>query len=349
MACHLMTGMRDLHDVAALSLGRTLESFIERRLRQAGIPMWFLNKRPGLDPRVFLPSDRVIRDFRPDVVHTHMSVLRYVLPAILHHRVPLAVHTLHNLAEYETDTLGRGLQWLAFRGRVEPVAISREVASSIERVYGVKARYMVPNCIPVEKYRADDKVRERWRTQEGIDPGAVVFTSVARFEPQKNPFLLLDAFARLRDPRARLMLIGHGGQKDEVIHYIRERGLEPSIRMLGLRGDVPECLAASDVFVLSSNWEGNPLSVMEAMSAGLPVISTAVGGVPELVESGRSGLLVAAGDCAAFSGAMQFLLDHPETRISMSRAARAHAVDAFNLDRMVRGYRELYESALGVK
>ncbi len=349
MACHLMTGMRDLHEVAVLSLGGRFDSFIERRLRQAGIPMWFLNKRAGFDPRIFLPCDRVIRDFEPDVVHTHMSVLRYVLPAILRRRVPLAVHTLHNVAEHETDWLGRALQWLAFRGLVEPVAISREVASSIERVYGVKARHMVPNCIPVENYRGDHTVRARWRTREGIEADAVVFTSVARFEPQKNPFLLLEAFSRLRDPRALLMLIGHGRQKDEVIRYIQERRLEPSIRMLGLRGDVPECLAASDVFVLSSNWEGNPLSVMEAMSAGLPVVSTAVGGVPELVESGRSGLLIAAGDCAAFSGAMQFLLDHPETRLSMSCAARAHAAVAFPVDRMVRGYCDIYQSALGAR
>jgi glycosyltransferase involved in cell wall biosynthesis len=208
---------------------------------------------------------------------------------------------------------------------------------------------MVPNCIPVEKYRADHSVRVRWREQERIDPDAVLFTSVARFEPQKNPFMLLEAFSRLRDPRARLMLIGHGQQKAEVIRYIQERRLESSIRMLGLRGDVPECLAASDVFVLSSNWEGNPLSVMEAMSAGLPVISTAVGGVPELVESGRSGLLVAAGDCPAFSAAMEFLLEHPETRASMSCAARAHAENAFDVDHMVRGYRDIYESALGAQ
>lgn len=349
MACHLMTGMAGVHDVAALSLGREFESFIERRLRQAGIPIWFLNKRPGFDPSIFLPCDRVLRDFRPDVVHTHMSVLRYVLPAIVYRRVPLTVHTLHNLAEYETDALGRGLHWLAFRGLVEPVAISREVASSMERVYRLKARHLVPNCIPVEKYRADDAVRERWRAQEGVDPHAVVFISVARFDPQKNLFMLLDAFSRLRDPRAQLLLIGHGTQQDEIIRYIREHRLEQSIRVLGVRADVPECLAASDVFVLSSNWEGNPLAVMEAMSAGLPVVSTAVGGVPELVESGRSGLLVEAGDCPAFSGAMQFMLDHPETRISMSRAARSHAAVSFNLDRMIRGYRELYESALGAK
>jgi glycosyltransferase involved in cell wall biosynthesis len=349
MACHLMTGMADLHSVGALNLGGKFDTFIERRLRQAGVPMWFLNKRPGFDPHIFLPCDRVLREFRPDVVHTHMSVLRYVLPAIIHHGVRLAVHTLHNVAEHETDGLGRALQWLAFRGLVKPVAISREVASSIERVYGVKAPHMVPNCIPVEKYRAADHpaVRMRWRAQEGIDPEAVLFISVARFEPQKNPFLLLEAFARLRDPRARLALIGHGRQKDEVIRYIQSRGLERSIRMLGVRGDVPECLAASDVFVLSSNWEGNPLSVMEAMSAGLPVISTAVGGVPELVESGRNGLLVAAKDCAAFGAAMQFLLDHPETRASMSSAARVHAAAAFNLDRMIRGYCAIYESALG--
>ncbi|HTS74595.1 MAG TPA: glycosyltransferase [Bryobacteraceae bacterium] len=346
MACSLATSMARDHDIGALSLFPEAGSWVEERLHKARIPMWHLDKRPGFDARIYARLDRALREFRPDVVHSHMSVLRYLAPSILRRRMPAAIHTLHNLAEYENDTFGRALQWLLFRGAVVPVAISREVEQSFERVYRTKCPHLVPNCIPVESYRASGEARARWRGQEGIPEGAVVFTSTARFVEQKNPLLMIEAFARLGDPRARMVLMGRGDMRDQVVDLIRARGLEESVHLLGYRPDVAECLAASDVFVLSSNWEGNPLAVMEAMAAGLPVISTNVGGLPSLVESGRSGILVPAGDCAAFTEAMRFLADDAATRAAMSAAARAHAAGAFPLDRMIRGYSQVYEWAL---
>jgi glycosyltransferase involved in cell wall biosynthesis len=116
--------------------------------------------------------------------------------------------------------------------------------------------------------------------------------------------------------------------------------------LLGKRSEVKECLAASDVFVLSSNWEGNPLAVMEAMAAGLPVIGTRAGGVPELVESGQQGILVPLGDCFGFASAMRTLLNDPDLRAAMGKAACEHATAAFNVDRMAQGYASLYKTAL---
>jgi glycosyltransferase involved in cell wall biosynthesis len=116
--------------------------------------------------------------------------------------------------------------------------------------------------------------------------------------------------------------------------------------VLGKRDNVRECLAASDVFVLSSNWEGNPLAVMEAMAAGLPVISTAVGGVPDLVRSGEQGILVPPEDCLAFTQAMRLLFDDSAKRTAMGRAARARASTAFRVERMVEGYVSLYRATL---
>jgi glycosyltransferase involved in cell wall biosynthesis len=100
------------------------------------------------------------------------------------------------------------------------------------------------------------------------------------------------------------------------------------------------------VFVLSSNWEGNPLAVMEAMAAGLPVVSARVGGVPELVESGQQGLLIRPGDRAGFTNALRTLLNNPEKRAAMANAARARAMAAFNVDRMTQGYANLYRQAV---
>jgi glycosyltransferase involved in cell wall biosynthesis len=141
-------------------------------------------------------------------------------------------------------------------------------------------------------------------------------------------------------------MFGDGTLQEQLSAYIKANRLEDRVHLLGKRNNIPECLAASDVFVLSSNWEGNPLAVMEAMAAGLPVISTAVGGVPELVESGEHGLLVPPGDRRAFTDAMQTLLDYPEKRAAMAAAASVRASRAFSADRMAQGYASLYRTAL---
>jgi glycosyltransferase involved in cell wall biosynthesis len=275
-----------------------------------------------------------------------MSVLRYALPGLLLRSVPVVIHTLHNLAEHETDAFGRLVNWFAFRGRVLPVAISQEVAASMKRVYGLECRAIVPNGIPVERYRGSPEARIRWRARERFANDAVLFICVGRLEPQKNPLMLLRAFAALDDPRAHLIMLGEGSLRDELITFIRERELGERIHLLGKRMDIPECLAASDVFVLSSDWEGNPLAVMEAMAGGLPVIGTTVGGVPELVRSGQHGILVSAGNDRAFAEAMRILLNNVDKRLAMAEAARVHARQAFDVEGMVRGYTAIYESAL---
>jgi glycosyltransferase involved in cell wall biosynthesis len=343
---HLMVGLSQTHDVSGVSLYPAMNSSIESRLLQANIPVWHLGKRPGFDPRMFSCLDRVLREARPHVVHTHMSVLRYALPGLLGHRIPVVLHTLNNMAEHETDAFGRALQWFAFRGAVLPVAVSWAVAASVKRVYGVECKAMVPNCIPVENYRRSPADRAPWREKERFDRDAILFTCVGRLEPQKNPLLLVQAFAALNNPRTHLIMLGEGSLREQLAAYIREHGLERRVHLLGKRKEVPECLAASDVFVLSSNWEGNPLAVMEAMAAGLPVVGTAVGGVPELVESGQQGILVPPGDCAAFTDAMRTLLNDPEKRTAMANAAHARATAAFNVERMAQGYESIYRAAL---
>ncbi len=346
MACHLMVAQSESNDITGVSLHPPTGSSIESRLTAARIPLRFLRKRPGFDPRLFSALDRVFDEVQPHVVHTHLSVLRYALPGLVRRHVPVAVHTLHNMAEYENDRIGRIIQWFAFRRAVVPVAISSEVAASCKRVYGLECRAVVPNCIPVDRYRGSSSERMHWRRKQRLDQNAVVFTCVGRLEPQKNPLMLIRAFAALTDGRAHLVMLGEGSLRDQVADYVRELRLERRVHLLGKREDIREYLAASDAFVLSSNWEGNPLAVMEAMAAGLPVVATAVGGIPELVQPGEQGFLVPPGDATAFANAMQRLLDEPEQRGAMAIAARCHAVRAFNVDRMADGYANVYRQLL---
>src|SRR5262249_52098544 len=118
------------------------------------------------------------------------------------------------------------------------------------------------------------------------------------------------------------------------------------VTFLGRRSDVPEMLAAADVFVLGSRWEGNPLSVMEAMAAGLPVVVTAVGGVPELVEHGVDGFLIPPGNSTALSEAMQHLHERPGIRSRMGDSAKFHASQKFDSSLMIKAYEDLYDKLL---
>ena len=152
MATHLMIGLSESHTVGAVGLFPAAQSAVERRLAEADIPKWHLNKRAGFDPRMFASLNGVFREFRPDVVHTHMAVQRYVFPVLLRNRAVVAIHTVHNLAEHETDAFGRLVHWFAFRNHVLPIGISQEVSASVKRMYGLECKAVIPNCIPVENY-----------------------------------------------------------------------------------------------------------------------------------------------------------------------------------------------------
>jgi glycosyltransferase involved in cell wall biosynthesis len=332
-------------EARAISLGGPFGSALEEILAQDGIPVWYMGKERGFDPLVLARVTRIMEHFRPQVVHTHTYALRYAFPYMLCRRIPAMVHTVHNLAERELEWYERWVHRLAFRRGVLPVAIAREVADSIRRVYGIEDFPLIPNGIPVDTFRGPSTDAERWRNKERFAPTDVLFVCVAVLRPQKNPALLLEAFHRgpASDPRAHLLFVGEGGGalESELERQIGALGLQERVHLLGLRSDIPEILNAADVFVLSSDYEGNPLAVLEAMAAGKPVISTAVGGVPELVEGG-CGLLVPPREAQALSKAMRYMLERPEARKSMGEASARRAVERFDLRVMTEAYEDLY-------
>jgi glycosyltransferase involved in cell wall biosynthesis len=172
-----------------------------------------------------------------------------------------------------------------------------------------------------------------------------LFVCVARFAPQKNHSLLLRAFAEgpASVPNAHLMLVGDGVLQKQLESQAKDLGLAGQIHFLGLRADIPDVLGAADIFVLSSDYEGNPLSVMEAMSSGLPVVCTAAGGVPGLFKNGKEGLIVQPRDLRGLSSSMEYLLGDREARLSLGKAAERRAREQFDVSTMVEAYEGLYE------
>jgi glycosyltransferase involved in cell wall biosynthesis len=341
----LRTADPEEFDARAISLlGPFGSKGLEETLARDGVPVWYMGKKKGFNLLVVARVARTMEHFQPQVVHTHTYALRYALPYMLFRRVPAMVHTVHNLAEREIDWYGRWVHRLAFRRGVLPVAIASEVTDSIHRVYGIDDLPLIPNGIPVETFRRPSIGREGWRNEEGFASTDVLFVCVAWLRLQKNPALLVEAFHRgpASDPRAHLLLVGTGALKSELARRIGALGLQERVHLMGKRSDVPELLNAADVFVLSSDYEGNPLSVMEAMAAGKPMICTAVGGVPELVEDG-CGLLVPPRDAQALSKAMSHLLENPSARKVMGEKSAKRAVERFDLRVMTEAYGDLYK------
>jgi glycosyltransferase involved in cell wall biosynthesis len=352
MAVHLMTGLDATRfDTSVIVLGTHSRSPLEAILDKSSVAVRYLEKKSGFDPRMFLRVSRALREAQPAVLHTHVHVLRYVMPHLFFNKPCVAVHTVHNLAEREVEPRAQWLQRLAFRSGVIPISVAQEVAVSLHRRYRIEYSRVIPNCIPVRRYQLSVEQREAWRRGAGIQTSDTVFTCVALFREQKNHPRLLEAFRAGvgRNPSAKLLLVGRGPTELSAQRLAESYGLGDQIRFLGMRNDVPEILGASDVFVLSSDYEGNPLAVMEAMAAGLPIVSTRVGGVPELVIDGHDGILVDPADEAGFKDSLQLLLDKPDIRKTMGLSAARTAGAKFDVRLMIQAYEDLYQSLCDAK
>lgn len=349
MATHLMTNLDPARfQVGAVCLSSRSDSELERLLEEHGVEVFYLGKQAGFDPRTFLRVHKAIRHFKPDLVHSHVHVLRYALPTLLAIGPRAKIHTVHNLAEGEVEPRARWIQRLAYRHGIVPVSVAREVAVSLQRMYGIADGLVVANGIPVSAYRSTRRSRAEWRRQEGFREEDVLLTCVAHFRPQKNHLLLIDAFAAAAAdyPNAHLVLSGHGELEAASRAKVRDLALSSRVHFLGLRKDVADVLAASDMFVLASDFEGSPLAVMEAMAAGLPVVTTGVGGIPEILERGVEGIIVPAGKAELLAGAMRELLMDPSLRRRMGCAAAGRAAESLDVAIMAGSYSEIYDNLL---
>jgi glycosyltransferase involved in cell wall biosynthesis len=220
----------------------------------------------------------------------------------------------------------------------------------IERIPEAKTRF-IPNGIPlppVAEPGADV------RAELGIEPDQPVIGAVVVLRPQKALEVLLRAAAaiRRRVPEVAVLVVGggdvsHGGTDNPYVRSLHrlsaELGLEGTVRFLGLRDDVPALLKALDVCLLSSDYEGSPLSVLEYMEASRPVVATRVGGVPDIVQDGVTGVLVEPQDPEGLAGAVVGLLRDPERATAMGRAGRERRLAEFTIEAAVGRVEALYE------
>jgi glycosyltransferase involved in cell wall biosynthesis len=189
------------------------------------------------------------------------------------------------------------------------------------------------------------------RREFGIDEDAPVAAIVAALRPEKNHELLLHAFKQiaLEVPEARLLVVGDGPRRTALEQVVRTLAIEPMVRFVGTRGDIPDVLALADVFVLSSDNEANPVSILEAMACANPVVATDVGSVSEAVVDTQTGFLVDPGDTTRMARHLIHLFRKPELARRMGRLGRQQVIERWSLGRMVTDYENLIREVYSTK
>jgi glycosyltransferase involved in cell wall biosynthesis len=296
---------------------------------------------PWQDVLALLELVRLCRRVRPDIVHAHSSkagALGRLAAALA--GVPVRIFTVHGWSFAAYGGLsGRLYLWVERRLRrlssavVCVAAASRDVGLAAG-VLRAERTLVIHNAVDVAAFPARARLERAPRV-----------VSIGRFAFPKDFATLVEALAATRaDYRAAF--VGEGPLLQEIAGTILERGLRERIELLGERGDVPAVLASADLFVLSSRSEGFPVSILEAMAAGLPVVATDVGGVAESVVDGETGLLVPPGDPGALAAALDRLLKDSGLRQRLGTAGRERARRHFDMTGFRRAHVELYHREL---
>ena len=340
----LLTGLRKIFHVT-LATGE--QGYLLDQARGAGIDAVFL---PFLKRKISLKRDvkayreikALMQKVQPDLVHTHSSkagILGRLAAKILGIK---NVFTAHGWAFADGTPLSRRLigiptEYVAAKWCDRIITVSqadKELAVKYkicreEKITVVHNGIADINPLPVAENR--NKIP--------------VLTMVARLAPQKNFIGLLDALSHIEE-KYLLQIVGDGPDLEKIKRHATQLGIDKNISFMGSRSDVPEILAETDIFILSSDWEGYPISILEAMRAGLPIICTRVGGTPEAVINEKNGLLVARGNTQALASAISRLIKDTQERQEFGRNSRVLFERQGTTEIMLKKIIETYNSIL---
>ena len=313
------------------------------KLESAGIPVIAFRKAPGFSLGTILAMARRLRQDRVDVIHGHNpGVHHYGALAARLAGVPVSINTRHSA----TTSHGVPYQERYFRW-------VRPLTSHVVFVCDFVRRLLLPRLgFPAEQCSVivNGIPLERFAGHPAAVPGSrlpvIRFGTVGRLVPAKGHSILIEAFGQVapRLPGAVLSIFGYGELEGQLAAQIARLGLEGRIRLEGRTDDAPAALRSLDIFVFSSVNEGLPLVILEAMAAGLPVVSTAVGGVPEILPE-AAGWLCPPGDATALAEAMLAAAASPDLR-QRGASARALVFERYGIEQMARQYENLYRTFL---
>lgn len=326
-------------DISVASL-YNYKSAITKRLEDNGIKVYYLNKKKGLDFTIIFRLYRLMKQLHVDTIHTHRYVMQYAIPAAVMAGIPGRVHTVHNIATKEVGRYQRTLANFFYKfANVIPVAISPVIRRTIVEEYGLDADKvpMIFNgsnldlCIPHVNYSCEAS-RE------------FSFLHIGRLNNQKNQSLIIHAVHHLKEEgvRCHVDFIGQGENLESYLSLARELGVADQVSFGGTKSNVYPSLHKADAFLLPSVYEGMPISLIEAMGTGLPIIASKVGGIPDMIVDKESGLLIEP-VLDELVSAMKNVIFHSELREKLGLNALKRAREFSSL-KMAEEYYRLYQN-----
>ena len=337
MCENLTNGLLKLgHEVTVVSL-YNYQSPITERMQGNGINIVYLNKRNGIDVSTIFKLIKVFKEYEPDVVHSHLYAGKYAHIAASLCRIPGKVYTIHNIATKEAGRLNRLFNRFLFKHcNVIPVALSGEIQKSVMIEYGMGSVFtpVVFNGVPMEKcHKKKDYA------------GNKKLLHVGRFATAKNHEVLVKSIANLVESghEVQLDLYGQGELEESTKDLVKKLHMENNIKFCGLTDDVYSIMEQCDIFVLPSIYEGMPMTLIEAMGTGMPILASNVGGIPDMIENEKSGLLCEPTVDGVVRG-LERLIESEEDRKRYGENAIINS-EKFSADKMAKDYYKIYVKA----
>ena len=343
LAIELARRLHQHHEMVVCCLDR--RGLWASELEDIGVPVTTLGRAPGFAPRLGQRIAAEAKRRRASVLHCH-QYSPFVYGALARLWTPLhVIYTEHGRANDGPRSIKR---------RVVNTVLSR-VPDGIYAVSEDLKRHMISEGFPGDRIEVvsngvadrgmpDAAIRVAARTQLNASPTDYLVGAVGRLDPVKDLCSLIDGFSRFRQQagKGKLILIGEGPERAALTEAIERERLEGLVTLLGQRSDVATLLPGLDVFVNSSIFEGVSLTLLEAMAAGLPIVATRVGGTPEVVIDGATGVLVPARSASALADALNRLAVDSDQRRAFGAAARARFESHYSIDHMAQRYAAIY-------
>lgn len=315
--------------------------------------------RPGRDLMALAKLVRLMQRLRPDIVHTHTAkagALGRVAAKLA--GAPILVHTFHGHILHGYFSRGTTGVFLAIERQLGRLSTKILTVSEGQRLELLRRRIGRPETVEamplgleLDGLLQPSRRRGELRRHLGVSPDAALIGIIARLAPIKDHGTFLEAAADLyrRRSHVRFLIVGDGELRSTLEQRVTALGLGPCVHFLGWQRDLEPIYADLDLVVLSSRNEGTPACLIEAMAAGLPVVATRVGGVPDLVADEKTGLLVPPGDAAALSQAIEVLLGDANRRHEMGRLGREAVFPKYSDAALIDRMDDLYSSLLATR
>ncbi len=325
------------YDVTVVSM-YSIRTSITERLENDGVDVRYLGKKRGLDIAMIFKPKKILKQVKADAIHTHRYCAQYAIPAAIMAGVKIRVHTLHSIASEENRKSARKLNAFFFKHcNLVPVALSELVQDSVTTEYCI-AKEKIPvvyngvdlsKCISKKSYATKDRF---------------VILHIGRFAEPKNHIGLLEAFNIFHANHAdsEIWLIGDGEKRGEVENYVKNHNLEKAVKFYGLQSNVYGYLHNADVFILPSIYEGMPMTLIEAMGTGLPIVATKVGGIPDMLED--SCAILTDVNSIQIANALERYYADEMLRRNHGQAALRRSI-CFSAEEMARRYCQIYEAS----